>query len=313
MYRIRVETLEKRAKSDEKPTKDRASLQAHTNARCNAARLFTRIPFTIDPLWARPGVVRSPFPSLLGLFIRLPVAAALFKAHPNPSPLFLLFLSIHRSLFSPFAAFVYLSLLAVCLARHGFRPCLSRRSRDSMPDNKGDCMYYLGCLLHACPGSSQSTFESRHDRYKAPGARNAMRSNRTPLWPTLSSSHRRSASCSRRRVLSRGLKSAATYGAQTSVHRKRPGYARYVHVYRAHGYRSHRRNLALPPVSPFRCAYVSRLVAAPKVPTWCTRFRGKFDGARHRELSVASAAVNENDGCLAGSSAMLGMLRLIEN
>ena len=120
---------------------------------CNVASLFTRIPFAIDPLCTKvEGVVRSPFPSLLGLFIRLPLAAALFEAQPC-------------------STFVYLPTLSLL-------PLALSCCTNSMPDNKGDCMYYLACLPHACPDSSQSTFESRHGRYKAARSQcNAIKSN----------------------------------------------------------------------------------------------------------------------------------------
>lgn len=73
-------------------TRARACTRAHKRT-YNGAPLFTRIPFSIDPLCARSGIVRSWLPALLGLFIRLPVAATLFKAsqdscpgfHPPPS------------------------------------------------------------------------------------------------------------------------------------------------------------------------------------------------------------------------------------
>lgn len=116
------------------------------------------------------GIVQSWFPSLPGLFIRLPVAATLFKAPQDFCPvstLSHLSLILHlfslrpRSLSLSFSSiFVSLSRLDLALAsfslalllflrplRHLFR---SSFSGNPMPDNKGDCMYYLACLSHAC-------------------------------------------------------------------------------------------------------------------------------------------------------------------
>jgi len=79
----------------------------------NAAPLFTRIPFSIDPLCARSGVVRwSRFPSLLGLFIRLPVTTVLFKAPPDFSSSLPLSFSPSSPPLSPVdPTFVFLSIL----------------------------------------------------------------------------------------------------------------------------------------------------------------------------------------------------------
>lgn len=120
-----------------------------------------RIPFAIDPL-----CTRLEGSSLLGLFIRL----ARFS---NPS--FHLLLSL---VFQAFDSFPPTFPPAFPISFSSFS---TPAATNSMPDNKGDCMYYLGCLPHACPDSSQSTFESRHDRYKPVCSRNAMRSNRTLL------------------------------------------------------------------------------------------------------------------------------------
>lgn len=124
--------------------------------------MFTRIPFAIDPL-----CTRLEGSSLLGLFIRLP-------RFSNPSLFF--FLSFPGLRFFPSLLSSPLLLLPI-----SFSSFSTPAATNSMPDNKGDCMYYLGCLPHACPDSSQSTFESRHDRYKPVCSRNAMRSNRTLL------------------------------------------------------------------------------------------------------------------------------------
>jgi len=64
--------------------------RVHAHKHVSNAPLFTRIPFSIDPLCAKSGIVRSWLPALLGLFIRLPVAATLFKASQDSCPAFIL-------------------------------------------------------------------------------------------------------------------------------------------------------------------------------------------------------------------------------
>lgn len=148
----------------------RACMHAHKHV--TSPSLFTRIPFSIDPLCTRSGssVVRSWLPALLGLFIRLPMAATLFKAPQDscPSTAF----SYFGPVCSPFSLCLFslsLSLIfyALPLAPSIFLGSLLRLFRWSIdgnptPDNKGDCMYYLACLSHAYPAVSRSTFESCH-------------------------------------------------------------------------------------------------------------------------------------------------------
>lgn len=94
---------------DATPCSLRARNLARTHARtqvCNSVPLFTRILFSIDPLCARTGI-RSWLPALLGLFIRLPVTATLFKAPQDFCPG-----SIPPSSFPTLVSFAPLSLFA---------------------------------------------------------------------------------------------------------------------------------------------------------------------------------------------------------
>lgn len=116
-----------------------------------------------------------PAPIALGIVYKTSVVAAtLFKAPHDPCPGSTF--SVHPPLsfhFGPFtltllSIFVSLSLLSrpfslVCSFSFSLsvslslslcplhRFCRSSFYGNSMPDNKGDCMYYLACLSHACP------------------------------------------------------------------------------------------------------------------------------------------------------------------
>lgn len=143
--------------------------------------LFTRIPFTIDPLCTRLRVVGSPFPSLLGLFIRLPRSyRRAFQSsprHSSPS-----FLRLFPVLLAPFLRacqlhFLSLSPQQLDARQQGRLYVLPRLSAARLPR-------FFPNLL-----SNLATTDTRQRR-----VRNAMRSNRTlPCSVT-------------------DLKSAATYG-----------------------------------------------------------------------------------------------------
>lgn len=114
-----------------------------------------------------------PVPIALGIVYKTSASCRAFQGSVLP----FVFLLSSRPLASslsppPFPSFSFSR--TICFSPS---PALSRCS-NWMPDNKGDCMYYLACLPHACPDSSQSTFESRHDRYKALRSQcNAIKSN----------------------------------------------------------------------------------------------------------------------------------------
>lgn len=153
--------------------RERGIAQRIQKRACYVASLFTRIPFTIDPLCTRLGVVRFPFPSLLGLFIRLPLAAALFKAQPYRSsfsflpdpqfPLFPSFLLSHSLVRSAF-----LLLLLSHVAATG-----CQTTREIVCITSPVCRTLAPTLPNLL--SNLATTDTR--QY----ARNAMRSNRTLL------------------------------------------------------------------------------------------------------------------------------------
>lgn len=112
-----------------------------------------------------------PVPIALGIVYKTSASCRAFQS----SALSFVFLLSSRPIVPSLSFFPSFSFSrTICFSPS---PALSRCS-NWMPDNKGDCMYYLACLPHACPDSSQSTFESRHDRYKAVRSQcNAIKSN----------------------------------------------------------------------------------------------------------------------------------------
>lgn len=136
---------------------------AHTSARVTLFRCLHafRSPLILFPRGWRGSSVLVPI--ALGIVYKTSVSCRAFQSSDRT--------------FVPFFPFIHRA--GVFLWRFPFSPSPTlSRCTNSMPGNKGDCMYYLACLPHACPGSSQSTFESRHDRYKAVRSQcNAIKSN----------------------------------------------------------------------------------------------------------------------------------------
>jgi len=175
-------------------------IQAHIHKRVhartqtlNSAPLFTRIPFSIDPLCARSGgssVLRSWLPALLGLFIRLPVAATLFKAPQDSCPGSILHLSFPTLVSSALLSLSFFILemalsllLSFCLSRFSSPsfPIVYRRQPDARQQGR---LYVLPRLSVARLPCFPIYFRilllaTRCDATRL-CARNAIRSNRNP-------------------------------------------------------------------------------------------------------------------------------------
>lgn len=171
-WESRSTTMKKQKQKEKQRERERERESvAHTETR--VLRCFTVYTHSVHHWSSLHEATGSsvPVPIALGIVYKTSASCRAFQS----SALSFVFLLSSRSLVPSLSFFPSFSFSrTICFSSS---PALSRCS-NWMPDNKGDCMYYLACLPHACPDSSQSTFESRHDRYKALRSQcNAIKSN----------------------------------------------------------------------------------------------------------------------------------------
>lgn len=130
---------------------------------CNSAPLFTRIPFSIDPLCARSGIVWFCLAAgASGIVYKTSGGCHAFQSssgllcpgsilHSFPT---LVLFARSLSLPSPPPKDSLQLLFALSVSLGSLRLFRSSIDGNPMPDNKGGCMYYLACLSHAYPAVS---------------------------------------------------------------------------------------------------------------------------------------------------------------